>query len=200
MDQQAINKLIEQFDEVIDKLLPPRKKQVQGLIEKIGDRYFTAPASGSIHKHDAEPGGLAKHSLEVYENMKSICKAWFPNIPLDSIIILALFHDLGKIGIVGGEDHYLPTTQDWQIKKGIRYETNKDLKDGLTHAQRSVRILEQCGVKLTDSEYCAIILHDGLYVEENVQMKKHNSVRENSLLMSLHWSDYYTVFFEKGEK
>jgi hypothetical protein len=123
---------------------------------------------------------------------------WFPTIPDDSLIITGLFHDLGKIGDISGSDYYIPTTQNWQIQKGIRYEYNKLLKDGLNHAQRSARLLNQCGVELTDDEYLAITFHDGLYLKENIQVA--SICHDHNLLMALHWADYYTVFFGTRRK
>lgn len=198
MKADEIRSLIAKFDEIIDTLPAERKKQIEVFVEKLGARYFFAPASGSEQKHDAEPGGLLGHSLTVYKNLDLLCKLWFPSIPSDSIILSGLFHDLGKIGTFEGIDYYLPATQDWQLKRGIRYETNKKIPDGLTHAQRSTRLLAQCGIELSEDEYGAIMYHDGLYMEENIPMKR--NYRQNQLLMALHWADYYTAFFDSERK
>lgn len=197
MKEEEIQVFIKKFDEVIEPLPATRKAEVEGLIEKIGSRFFTVPASGAKWKHDAEPGGLLRHSLDVYKNLNYLCNVWFPTVPTDSRIIAGLFHDLGKMGSIDGTENYTPTTQDWQLRKGIVYERNKELKDGLSHAQRSVRILSQCGVYLNDDEYIAIMYHDGLYLKENVNMAGDSSFpRMNKLLMALHWADYYTAFFD----
>lgn len=203
MKQEEISKLIERFDKIIEMLPLDRHAQVEHMIAQIGSRFFTSPASGSEHKHDAEPGGLLNHSLAVYDNLKMLQGMWFPNIPTDSVIIAGLFHDLGKIGTfdadlisdsgsVGGLDHYVPSIEDWQKRKGILYTWNKSIKDGLSHAQRSARLLSQCGVELTDNEYLSIVYHDGLYMKENALLV---SIHGNELLMALHWADYYTAFF-----
>ena len=44
------------------------------------------------YSHHKEQGGLAKHSLEVYEHML----AYADELSSDSIAVAALFHDLGK--------------------------------------------------------------------------------------------------------
>lgn len=51
--------------------------------------FYTRGAGG----HHTETGGLVQHSLEVYRIMRLV--AWFQ--PHDSIVITAIFHDLGKI-------------------------------------------------------------------------------------------------------
>jgi 23S rRNA maturation-related 3'-5' exoribonuclease YhaM len=190
---EQIQETVKKFDLWIDKLPEPRLSQIRKLIEELGQRFFTAPASGSIHKHDAEPGGLLTHSLSVFKNLMLLNNALGKDLPLESLIICGLFHDLGKIGTLEGLDMYVPVTENWRVQKGYRYEHNKEIKDGLTHAQRSVRLLSHYGVKLTDDEYFAILSHDGLYVDENASFKRqHNS----KLAMLMHWADYYTAFFD----
>lgn len=51
------------------------------------------------HRHHAYPGGLAEHSLEVYDMAFKLCE----NVEHDSIAIAALLHDLGDIE--GGQGH-----------------------------------------------------------------------------------------------
>ena len=59
--------------------------------------YFTRGCYG----HHKEHGGLAQHSLEVYEYMlANACGS-----PCDSIAVAALFHDLGKTRRRDGRGH-----------------------------------------------------------------------------------------------
>lgn len=51
--------------------------------------------------HHKEPGGLAAHSLEVYDFMA----AHAGGLPSDSIAVTALFHDLGKTRRQDGRGH-----------------------------------------------------------------------------------------------
>lgn len=53
------------------------------------------------YKHHKERGGLARHSLEVYEYASSHAG----NIPPDSIAVATLFHDLGKTRKRDGRGH-----------------------------------------------------------------------------------------------
>src|SRR5690348_12374709 len=84
----------------------------RGLCEKLGDRSDAAlkmvdalderlalcPASAKKDFHQAFPGGLVEHSLRVLSNTMKVAKAFEWDIPKDSLIIGALFHDLGKVG------------------------------------------------------------------------------------------------------
>ena len=85
--------------------------------------YFTR----GCYEHHTEPGGLAQHALEVYDAM---CRH-AGSLPPESLVVAALFHDLGK------------------TKPG----------DGCVHGQRSIAILEGCGFALTDDERDAIANH-----------------------------------------
>lgn len=53
------------------------------------------------YTHHKEHGGLAQHSLEVYEHMLSHAGGF----PSDSIAVVALFHDLGKTVRRDGRGH-----------------------------------------------------------------------------------------------
>lgn len=83
--------------------------------------FYTRPAGS----HHTFKGGLVRHSLETYRIMRYF--AWFQSD--DSIAIVALFHDMGKIDYGG-----------W-------------------HPWRSVKHLKEWGLELSDAEYHAIFYH-----------------------------------------
>lgn len=82
--------------------------------------------------HFIGKGGTCEHSLEVYDFMVSHNDL---NLPLDSIIITSLCHDLGK-----------------STKAGLRFFGR--------HDQRSLKILKHCGVELSADEKTAILNHE----------------------------------------
>jgi len=184
-----IEKAIEEFDLLIGKL-KDRKAPVENMMGIIGERYFSTPASYRTALHDAFPGGLLHHSLAVTRNFSEICKLWAPKTSLETIVICGLFHDLGKIGMLSGEELYTPTppSETWKLKNGQVYTYQKDLPDGLSHAQRSIRILNHFNVSLTDDEHIAILAHDGPYKEENKQI----IYLKLKLACLLHWADMWT--------
>ena len=102
----------------------PGMDDVIDILESVG--YFTRGAGG----HHIGRGGLAQHSIEVYDFMKSRFGRLLPD---DSIAVVALFHDLGKVN--GGRDG---------------------------HWDRSVALLEDWGFVLTDAERYAISHHHDL--------------------------------------
>lgn len=96
------------------------------LCEDVGERMSTSPASSNLKYIGAFPGGLVWHSLEVLKIMKELNKIYGANIPTDSLILTALFHDLGKIGNKT-TDLYSPHESDWHVNRGIIYQMDEDL-------------------------------------------------------------------------
>lgn len=83
-----------------------RLKLLKDFIEKpiILERFKTAPASTQVSKHQAYPGGLIDHILEVYEFLIRM------TTPYSSAIIFraATLHDICKIGDSQGSPYYVP--------------------------------------------------------------------------------------------
>lgn len=77
--------------------------------------------------------------------------------------MVALNHDLGKFGL---EDHeyYIDQKDDWKKKKGEIYAHNPAMQFMKT-SDRSLYLLQHIGVPVTQKEWLAINLHDGLYEE-----------------------------------
>ena len=73
----------------------PGVESVINYLEK--SSYFKRGCYG----HHKEYGGLAQHSLEVYEHML----AHAGGLPADSIAVAGLFHDLGKTSRRDGRGH-----------------------------------------------------------------------------------------------
>ena len=78
----------------------------------------------------------------------------------------AINHDLGKMG-TNEEPFYLPNDSSWHVEKqGAYFKINTNM----THmrvADRSLYYLQQANIPVTENEFLAIKLHDGLYEEAN---------------------------------
>ncbi len=118
--------------------------------------FFTAPASTQYH--EAYEGGLAKHSLKVYENLAQLNYLHFLGFPDDAIAKVALLHDICKISFytkklknVKLEDGRWVRTEAWSIKDGLP----------LGHGEKSLAVLLQQQVVLTEEEQLAIRWHMG---------------------------------------
>ena len=153
-------------EERIKELLRATEREgIDGLIEWL-DRggFFTSPASTRFH--GSWPGGLAEHSLTVYERM--FCEvrslgsvgvvldhAFNPGqkpLPIEpaNIVIACLLHDVCKVGA------YIPT------KEGAKtpYRWNKQQPKG--HGSLSVEFISK-HIKLTAIEELMIRFHMGVY-------------------------------------
>lgn len=146
--------------------------------------FYIAPAR-TAHGC-AYPGGLLKHSLNVYHLLLhklsprpgSVWKgiSTDPDISSDSIVIVSLLHDLCKTGLFRVEKFNKKTYDPEKIKKANSWDVKKD-RDGLFvwesvpgykidekiplgYGEKSV-ILALKYIRLTDSEIYAIRWHRG---------------------------------------
>lgn len=88
-------------------------------------------ATARCYKHHTYSGGLLDHTLEVYDIMMKRRG----NLPVESVTVCALFHDLGKA-------------------KNAHIRVHKK-----QHQYKSIEILDKCGFKLTTEERRAIQDH-----------------------------------------
>jgi hypothetical protein len=132
------------------------------------------------------PGGLLAHSVNVAETLLSLRATLAPELTEESCVIVALYHDLGKVGMPG-DPYYLPNPSQWHVRnRGINYIVNKDLVH-LDVPTRSIFLLAQ-HVALSDEEAQAIRYHDGQHVPEN-QSVAH---RECKLTLLLQYADNWS--------
>lgn len=163
------------------------REGVAELVDSLGERIALCPASANTARHEAYAGGLVEHSLNVLQNLLKLRNTFAEDIPKDSLILCALFHDLGKVGDLEN-DFYVPQTEQWKLKKGDVFAYNNDMQ-WMAVAQRSVWLLNQYGVKLSTEETLGILLHDGQYIEENKAYKH----REPMLATLMHMADLLAV-------
>lgn len=173
--------------------LGDRSEAVLKMIDHLGERLALCPASSKAHFHNSFPGGLVEHSLRVFVNARKIAKAFEWSLPVDSLIISCLFHDLGKVGD-HERDNYLPQTDAyWREKRGENYTYNKELPY-MAVPLRGIFLLQHFGVKLSHDEMLAIYLNDGMYVEGN----REYGLKEPTLATLVHQADLIATRQEKG--
>lgn len=121
-----------------------QKGNLKAFLEEMD--YYNKPAA--IKYHHNYIGGLAEHSLEVYEELKRQWKA-HPKmgVTIHSVIVVSLLHDLCKtVDYVIGEDGEISYNPNGFETKG--------------HASRSISMLEDI-IPLSDLEKNAILYHMG---------------------------------------
>lgn len=122
--------------------------------------FFTAPASTKFHS--AYEGGLAEHSLKVYNRfLKMIISEYGDNytnvISNESIAIIGLLHDVCKVNCYK-VDYRNVKDENGNWTKQPYYTFDEELPYG--HGEKSVYIISSF-VKLTREEAIAINWHMG---------------------------------------
>lgn len=122
--------------------------------DEMEGRMMMCPASPRTEFYGAYPGGLIQAALSTHKIMYDLDKVYGTELSPSSLIVTALFHDLGKIGSEKF-DYFVEKDSDWHRKMGIMYDINPKLL-GVSPSARSLWWLTDSGVKLTEEEFFAI--------------------------------------------
>lgn len=162
------NKLIQLID---SNIISERKDIVLDYYKKYENRLSVAPASGRLSYHSCFVGGYIDHVLNVIQIGMKIDKLWnlFGANKLytdEELFFSILNHDLGKLGDKD-HDYYILNDSDWHRKNmGLIYKPNPELQY-MSVPDRSIFLLQSHGIHISENEYLAIKLHDGLYDDSN---------------------------------
>lgn len=121
--------------------------------------FYTAPASARYH--GSHVGGLLDHSLNVYDELVRLSKA-YPEVTLseETIIVISLFHDLCKVNLYISERRNRKNSEgQWEQYDAYTYD--EKLHYG-GHGSKSVFILQNY-IKLSAEEAVAINCHMGAW-------------------------------------
>lgn len=150
-------------EEFIALLRSTERDGIETVIEELENLgFFTAPASTKFHLN--VEGGLLEHSLNVCHTAQAIRESMVGMddslrevLPNDSIIIASLLHDVCKADI------YKPVTKKQKNSYGMWVEVpgyDVDYSSfPLGHGEKSVIVLLQCGLDMSDDEIMAIRWH-----------------------------------------
>lgn len=148
-----------------DLLTATGRENIDYVIEDLDSwGFFESPASSQ--GHGAYPGGLLEHSLNVYDAAMATRKSLVEvrpdlekQLPEDSVAIAALLHDVCKAGfyklVKKKKRNEIGTYEDVET-----YEIH-DENFPVGHGEKSVILLLQSGLDLTDDEIYAIRWHMG---------------------------------------
>lgn len=117
--------------------------------------FFVCPASAKFHS--AEAGGLCFHSINVYNRLLELAtKEFGENVNLESVAIIALFHDVCKCCFYKQEMRNVKENGEWVQKP--YYTVDDQLPYG--HGEKSVYMINGY-LRLTREEALAINWHMG---------------------------------------
>ena len=173
LSAEEIQANYEQFVKILQSVTEgDRLEKVMAMLEDIGETMALAPASGKTWYHGAYPGGYLVHVLNVAKASVKVMKVFDSlggnlDFTQEELVFAALFHDLGKVCGDNGKPTYVPQESEWHRKnQGSVYINNPEL-DFMLVPDRSLYLLQKYGINLSQKEYLAIKLHDGLYEETN---------------------------------
>lgn len=174
LNEHEILERLDKFYQIIDEhIVSSRKDNLIRLYKDSEDILATAPAASNINHHNAFPGGYLDHVLRVVEYSIYFNKLWnklgsVQDYSNEELVFSALNHDLGKLGL-NQIPMYIPNDSQWHVEKlGQVFKVNTTLPH-MRVADRSLYHLMQYQIPVSQNEWYAIKLHDGLYEESNKQ-------------------------------
>jgi hypothetical protein len=155
--------------------------------------FFTAPASTRFH--GAYEGGLADHSVHVWEELVRLLKA-YPEVRVtaETAAIVSLLHDLCKIGCYKHELRNTKVNGVWVQKP--TYVFSEDFCFG-GHGSKSV-YLAQKHMTLTDEEAVAINCHMGSWDRSPSDYSVGSSFEKYPLAWLLHVADESATYIRES--
>jgi len=187
-----MNKVLLDRYSALKSLVKNRANEFAELMDYIEKEteWMTAPASTRFHL--CRENGLLEHSINVAETLIRIKNTLYPLIEDESCVIVALLHDLGKIGMPG-EPLYLknrPTENQRRAGFGPTYPYSYN--NDLTYLSVPIRSLYLAlpFLPLSEEETQAIAYHDGQYVDDNRSVAKN----ERPLTLMLQYADNWCGF------
>lgn len=145
--------------------------------------FYSAPASTKYH--GAFEGGLLMHSLNVYTQLKKLCDWYECDASDESIAIVALFHDLCKIGTYKPEMRWRKDENN-QWEQYATWKHDEDYAFG-GHGSKSVYLV-QSFIKLEPDEAAAINCHMGVW-DSSTYSNPSPVYERNKLAWLLHVAD-----------
>jgi hypothetical protein len=172
-------KVMERYEALKEKVIE-RRVDFNNLMVFIETEtaWLTAPASTRFHLSQEQ--GLLEHSCNVAETMLNIKGSIAPMISDESCVIVALLHDLGKVGMPGNPQYIKGDKYPYNFNKELTY---------LSVPVRSIYLVLPF-IKLSEEEVQAIVYHDGQYVDDNASVAN----REEPLTLLLQYADTWSGF------
>lgn len=198
----------ERLQELYEKLMgyikeDSRADKLLVMYQDFNGELSTAPASAKIHFHNAFPGGFLDHTVRVVEtalNLSVVYKKMGGAVDFtkQELIFSAIHHDLGKLGSPDEGPYYLDQDSDWHRKRGEMYKHNDNMQY-MKVVDRALFLLQKYGIELTQKEWLAIKLSDGMYNEAaKAYLTNHVPyAMKTNLPYIIHWADHMASQVEK---
>ncbi len=180
----------------IDLLKSTNRQGVDALLDYLETKtdFYTAPASTKYHNNCI--GGLLAHTLNVYENFKSLLDLRGIEMPPESIVIVSFLHDICKCNYYVLEQRNRKINGKWE--QVDVWSNTKTVSPPYPHCTRSVRII-RAFLRLTTSEELCIYYHMGPYGGEDYEyrnlLQKVNTDYPETLLF--YTADLFSTYLDE---
>ncbi|MBO7697385.1 MAG: HD domain-containing protein [Methanobrevibacter sp.] len=176
-------------EKIIELLKSVKRDGMENLIAFLeSSDFFTAPASTKYHCNFE--GGLAQHSLNVYEKLVALTNNEGCNYDSDTLIICGLLHDICKTYF------YTVEMRNKKDENGVwvqePYYSVNDLMP-LGHGEKSVIMISEF-IKLTKEELYAIRWHMGLGEPDKNYSYVSAAYNKYPLAVYLHVADLLSTY------
>ena len=178
-------------EEFLKLLKSVNREGMENVIEFIQKSdFFKAPASTRFHGN--YEGGLLEHSMKVYEILKEKVKnsCIEINIPEESLIIIALLHDICKVNFYKVD--YRNAKNELGVWEKVPYYTVEDTIP-YGHGEKSVMMITEY-MKLTPEEKYAIRWHMGLSEPKELYATIGNAFTKYPLALMLFEADLEATY------
>jgi hypothetical protein len=179
-----------------------RRSELLSMYEALGDALLSAPASSRSYYHNCYPGGYLEYVLRVVDTSLKLAGTYKElgggiDFTKQELIFVALHHAVGKLGTVEGPN-YIPQDSDWHRKRGELYKLNDNIQY-FKIADRTLMLLQKYGISLTEKEWLAIKLSDGMYEDSNKSyfLSYGPASITTNLPHVLHWATNITTSIQK---
>ena len=165
--------------------------------------FFDAPASTRYHL--AEPGGLVKHSVHVFERLNALCESedWvakgISKPQKESIAICGLLHDLCKANFYKTSTRNVKNEATGQWEKVPFYTVEDQFPYG--HGEKSVYLIERF-MRLKTEEAVAIRWHMGGFDDavRGGSFAISAAFEKYPLALLLHLADMQATYLDEVER
>lgn len=155
--------------------------------------FYTAPASTVYH--DNFKGGLCNHSVVVFDELGF--EAQNSEIPIESLAIVSLFHDICKTGYYTETTRNVKDDKTGQWHKEPFYKVNDLFPMG--HGEKSLFMINDC-MKLTTDEALAVRWHMGGFEPKENYQYLGRAYEQTPLALMLHLADMRATYLHGEDK
>ena len=195
LSKQEIENNKQRFKDLVSSIQRLSEEDVHNVLQYLDNTdFFVAPASTKYH--GAYEGGLCEHSLHVYDNLVKLQQVFgfaLDQNDTDSITIVSLFHDLGKINFYKQEIKHRKVydtkgNSKWEDYVGyVTKEPNERFLLG-NHEENCAYLVSTL-IPLRTTEYSAILNHHGGMGWDSAQLNIAEIFQLNPLAQFLHYAD-----------